>query len=56
MTLLLALALESAAATALIANVLGFGRLAGAVYTPDALIVPNVALPPGIAFTDQFTF
>ena len=30
-TLLLALALESAAATALIANVLGFGKLAGAV-------------------------
>ena len=31
------------------------GTLAGAVYWPAELIVPGVALPPAIPFTDQVT-
>jgi hypothetical protein len=33
----------------------GAGRLAGAVYTPFASIIPSVAFPPGIPFTLQVT-
>lgn len=55
MTLLVPLALESAAERAATVIVLGFGRVAGAVYRPDALIVPVVALPPATPFTDQLT-
>jgi hypothetical protein len=35
--------------------VFGVGRMAGAVYIPFASIVPTVALPPTIEFTDQVT-
>ena len=31
------------------------GTLAGAVYTPLLLIVPNVVLPPAVPLTDQMT-
>jgi len=55
-TLLVPLALESAAGAALIVIAFELGKLAGAVYTPDPLIVPVVALPPATPFTDQFTF
>jgi hypothetical protein len=34
---------------------LGAGKLAGAVYTPPALIVPTAASPPEIPFTLQIT-
>jgi hypothetical protein len=55
-TLLVPLALESAADAAPIVIAFEFGKLAGAVYTPDPLIVPLVALPPATPFTDQVTF
>jgi hypothetical protein len=31
------------------------GRIAGAVYTPSGVIVPDVPLPPGMPFTLQLT-
>ena len=31
------------------------GTVAGATYAPVALIVPTVALPPAMPFTDQVT-
>jgi hypothetical protein len=34
---------------------LGVGRAAGAVYRPLLLILPTVALPPTVPFTDQTT-
>src|SRR3989442_2877153 len=45
-------------ATALVAltfTVLGKGTLPGAVYSPVALMVPTVALPPAAPFTFQIT-
>ena len=55
-SVVVAAALESAAPTALIAAVPPAGIVLGAVYAPEALIVPTVALPPAIAFTNQLTF
>ena len=43
----------SAALTA--ATVTVVGPVAGAVYRPEAVIVPAVELPPAIPFTVQFT-
>jgi hypothetical protein len=40
---------------AVIVTVLGVGKVAGAVYIPFTSIVPTVALPPAIEFTDQVT-
>lgn len=54
-TLLFPLAPESAALTASIVMLLGFGRLAGAVYLPDELIAPVAALPPATPFTSHVT-
>jgi hypothetical protein len=48
----LALALVSAT---LAAVTLWFPACAGAVYSPDALIVPAAALPPAAPSTDQLT-
>ena len=45
----------SAWLVAVICAVADAGRIAGAVYTPSGVIVPNVALPPGAPFTDQLT-
>src|SRR6266850_5792352 len=45
----------SAWLVAVICAVADAGRIAGAVYTPSDVIVPNVALPPGVPFTDQLT-
>ena len=56
MSVVVAVALESAALTALIAAVPPSGIALGALYTPEALIVPTVALPPAIALTNQLTF
>jgi hypothetical protein len=55
-SVVVAAALESAALTALIAAVAPAGIVFGALYAPEALIVPTVALPPTIAFTNQLTF
>ncbi len=33
----------------------GLGRAVGAVYTPVALILPTVASPPAVPFTDHVT-
>jgi hypothetical protein len=52
----LAVALESAVLTALIAADPGLGIVVGAEYKPDALIVPTVGLPPGMSLTNQLTF
>jgi len=38
-----------------IVTVAGFGTEAGAVYSPLALIVPTVALPPAMLFTLHVT-
>lgn len=54
-TLLLPEALESAALTARTVTVLGFGNAAGAVYMPEALIVPVDATPPATPFTCHVT-
>jgi len=54
-TLLDALAEESAALVARIVIVFGFGKEAGAVYMPEALMVPVVELPPETLFTVQTT-
>ncbi len=40
---------------AVICTVADAGRIAGAVYTPSVVIVPDVALPPGVPFTPQLT-
>jgi hypothetical protein len=40
---------------AAICTVADAGRIAGAVYTPSGVIVPDAALPPGVPFTDQLT-
>ena len=45
----------SAFEVAVIVTVAGFGTTAGAVYTPPAVIVPIVALPPTIPFTFHTT-
>lgn len=50
-----ALRVESATLTALIATVLGVGGTVGAVYRPDEVTVPTVASPPGPSFTDHVT-
>ncbi len=36
-------------------TIAGLGTCAGAVYTPEALIVPVVAEPPTALFTSQLT-
>jgi hypothetical protein len=46
---------ESATDTAVIVTVAGVGTVIGAVYTPDAEIIPIVALPPAVPLTLQFT-
>lgn len=45
------LARGSAALTAVTATLGGDGKITGAVYIPDELIVPAFALPPGTPFT-----
>jgi len=45
----------SAWLVAVTVTVAGDGRSAGAVYTPLAVIVPTVALPPATPFTLQLT-
>lgn len=40
---------------ALIVTVLGEGMAAGATYTPAALMVPTVALPPTMSLTNHWT-
>jgi hypothetical protein len=54
-TALLPVFVASSELVAVIVIVFGVGRLAGAVYIPFASIVPVLALPPAIEFTDQFT-
>ncbi|MBI3369233.1 MAG: hypothetical protein HY021_12555 [Burkholderiales bacterium] len=34
---------------------LGAGTVAGAVYSPVALTVPTIALPPGMPLTENVT-
>ena len=41
-------------AAAMVAGVT-LGGVAGAVYNPFVLIVPSVAFPPSISFTNHFT-
>ena len=55
-TALVLLEVVSAALVALTLTVFGLGRLAGALYFPFASIVPTVADPPFVPFTDQVTF
>jgi len=45
----------SAWLVAVICTVADAGRIAGAVYTPSGVIVPEVALPPRVPFTLQLT-
>ena len=45
----------SAWLVAVICTVAEAGRIAGAVYTPSGVIVPDVALSPGAPFTLQLT-
>src|SRR6266404_6312147 len=40
---------------AVICTVADAGRIAGAVYKPSDVMVPDVALPPGVPFTLQLT-
>ena len=40
---------------AVICTVADAGRIVGALYTPSGVIVPDVALPPGVPFTLQLT-
>src|SRR5262249_33862988 len=54
-TVALAVLLGSATDVALTVTVAGFGTELGARYTPDALIVPTVALPPAMPFTFHVT-
>ena len=54
-TLLVPLAVASAALVAFTLTVLGFGKLAGAVYFPFASIVPVALVPPFVPFTDHVT-
>jgi hypothetical protein len=54
-TALLPVAEASAELTARTVTVLELGRVAGAVYMPDALIVPVAALPPATPFTCHVT-
>src|SRR5579871_2099116 len=46
---------ESACEIATTLTLGGLGSLAGAVYTPAAVIVPTVALPPVVLLTCQVT-
>ena len=46
---------ESTAETAVIITVAGEGTVIGAVYIPDAEIIPTVAFPPAVPLTLQFT-
>ena len=55
MTALVPVCVVSAALVAVSVIVFGVGRVAGAVYMPFASIVPSVALPPAVEFTDQVT-
>lgn len=55
MTALLPFFVASSELVAAIVIVFGVGRLAGAVYIPFASIVPLLALPQAIEFTDQVT-
>lgn len=55
MTALLAVAEELATLIARTVTVLLVGTVAGAVYTPDALIVPVAELPPVTPFTCHVT-
>lgn len=50
-----AIFVESATETAVIVTAAGVGTIMGAVYTPDAEIIPTVALPPAVPLTLQFT-
>jgi hypothetical protein len=50
-----AIFVESTADMAVMVTVAGFGTVTGAVYTPDAEIIPTDELPPAIALTLQFT-
>lgn len=50
-----ALNVVSACETAMIATVVGFGTLNGAVYKPVVEITPIVEFPPGVPFTCQVT-
>ena len=43
------------AEVASIVTELGEGRAAGEVYKPEVLILPTLALPPTVPFTDQTT-
>jgi hypothetical protein len=54
-TVLWPAALDSAALSAWMVTLFGLGRVAGAVYTPVALIVPVAARPPVTPFTCQVT-
>jgi len=45
----------SATLVAVTETVFGEGRAEGAVYAPEELMVPRVAVPPGVVFTDQVT-
>ena len=54
-TALLPVAEASAELTARTVTVLELGSVAGAVYTPDELIVPVAALPPATPFTCHVT-
>jgi len=58
-TLLVPLAVASAALVAFTLTVFGFGKLAGAVYFPFASIVPAAPIPtfvpPFVPFTDHVT-
>ena len=53
--MLVPVCVASAVLVAVIVTVLGVGKVAGAVYIPFTSIVPTVALPPTIEFTDQVT-
>ena len=45
----------SAVLVAVIETAAGLGTVVGAVYRPDAEIMPTVLLPPATLFTDQVT-
>ena len=55
LTLAEALARASAWLTAVTVTLAGYGRAAGAVYNPDAEIIPALALPPETPFPPQVT-
>jgi hypothetical protein len=54
-TLLVSLAVASAALVTFTLTVFGLGKLAGAVYFPFASIVPVVLVPPFAPFTNHVT-